>query len=180
LEQVEDDEVEDNGDFYLESHDDIEYKIESEEEDDEDEDEDEEEEVKKMNQVIEDIKKEISSLSQQHQETGEDWYDFKEALTFEEDAEQLIIDYCESKGYLVNGFPTEKKKLSEEELGEDYFCLERYQLYLDTLATQKEDVADLMWHYTSSFWEYAYGSKEEYIQDLKDNLGSDVYYDVTI
>ena len=44
--------------------------------------------------------------------------------------EELIIENCVSQGYLVNGFPTEKRKLSEEELGEDYFCRERYQLYL--------------------------------------------------
>ena len=81
---------------------------------------------------------------------------------------------------MVNGFPTEKKQLPEEELEEDYFCQERYQLYLDTLATQHEDVADLMWCYVSSFWEDQCESKEEYIQNLKDGLDSGVFYDVTI
>jgi hypothetical protein len=65
-------------------------------------------------------------------------------------------------------------------LEEDYFCQERYQLYLDTLATMHEDVADLMWCYVSSFWQDQFESKEVYLQKLKDNLDSGAFYDVTI
>ena len=83
-----------------------------------------------MKDIIENIKNEISILSKQHGETGEESDDLKDALNFEATAEELIIENCVSQGYLVNGFPTEKRKLSEEELGEDYFCRERYQLYL--------------------------------------------------
>lgn len=129
---------------------------------------------------IDKIKLEISRLSQEHKATGDDLDDFKDAELIEKEAEQLIVKYCEAKGYLVNGFPTEKRQLPEEELEEDYFCQERYLLYLNTLATQHEDVAELMWCYVSTFWEDQCESKEEYIQNLKDGLDSGVFYDVTI
>jgi hypothetical protein len=133
-----------------------------------------------MNLLIEDIKAKLFELAQQHKAIGVDLEDFKDSEFLEYQAEQLIVNYCEAKGYLINGFPTEKRQLPEEELEEDYFCRERYQLYLDTLATQKEDVAELMWCYVSSFWVDQYESKEEYLQNLKDNLDSGVFYEVTI
>ena len=133
-----------------------------------------------MNSLIEEIKAQIVVLAQQHKDTDADLDDFKDAELIEKEAEQLIVNYCEAKGYLINGFPTEKKQLPEEELEENYFCRERYQLYLDTLAIQHEDVAELMWCYVSSFWEDQYECKEEYLQNLKDNLDSGVFYDVTI
>lgn len=118
----------------------------------------------------------IVKLSLQHRITDDEL----DAELIEHEAEQLIVNYCEAKGYLINGFPIEKKQLPEEELEENYFSRERYQLYLDTLATKHEDVADLMWCYVSNFWEDQYESKEEYLQNLKDNLDSGVFYDVTI
>ena len=122
----------------------------------------------------------LTKLAEQHKATGDDLDDFKDAELIEKEAEQLIVNYCEAKGYFVNGFPTDKKQLPEEELEEDYFCQERYQLYLDTLATMHEDVADLMWCYVSSFWQDQFESKEVYLQKLKDNLDSGAFYDVTI
>ena len=129
---------------------------------------------------IETLKNKISRLSEEHKASGNDLDDFKDAELIEYEAEQLIIEYCEAKGYLVNGFPTQKKQLPEEELEEDYFCRERYQFYLDTLATTQDDVGELMWHYVSSFWEDQYESKEEYLHDLKNNLDSGIFYDVTL
>jgi hypothetical protein len=119
-------------------------------------------------------------LSTEHSKLNSDLSDEKDAEQIELEVEQLITSYCEEKGYLVNGFPTEKRQVPEEDLEEDYFCRERYQLYLDTLATQKEDVAELKWCYVSNFWADQYESKEEYLQSLKDNLDSGVFYDVTI
>lgn len=130
--------------------------------------------------MLTEIISKLIDLAQQHKSTGEDLDDFKDAELIEHEAEQLIVDYCEAKGYLLNGFPMEKKQLPEDELEEDYFCRERYQLYLDTLATLHDDVAQLMWCYVSSFWEDQYESKEEYLQNLRDNLDSGVFYDVTI
>lgn len=122
----------------------------------------------------------IISLSKEHQKSDDDIDGFKDAELIEYNAEQLIVAYAEKNGYLINGFPTEKKQLPEEELEEDYFCRERYQFYLDTLATQKDDVAELMWCYVSSFWVDQYESKEEYLQSLQDNLDSGVFYNIKI
>jgi hypothetical protein len=120
-------------------------------------------------------------LSQKHKDTGFDLDDFKEAELIEQEAEQLIVKYCEAKGYNVNGFPAEKRDLIEDDDDEDdYFSSEKYKLYVDTLATQKEDVAELTWCYVSSFWEDQFKNKEAYIQFLKENLNSGIYYDVKL
>lgn len=133
-----------------------------------------------MNLLIEHLKTKIVELAQEHKATGDELDDFKDAEQIEQEAEQLIAEYFEGKGYLVNGFPTEKKKLPEDELEENYFCRERYQLYLDTLATLHDDVADLMWYYVSSFWEDQYESKKDYLLNLRENLDSGAFYNVTI
>lgn len=127
------------------------------------------------NILIEDLQNKLLDLSAKHKEA-----DDQDAEFIELEAEELIVQYCEVRGYVINGFPTEKKRLPAEALEEHYFSRERYQLYLDTLATQKEDVAILMWTYVSSFWEDQFESKEEYLQSISNNLDSGVFYDVTI
>lgn len=80
-----------------------------------------------MSSNIDIIRAKIVELAQEHKATGDDLDDFKDAELIEKEVEQLIVKYCEAKGYLVNGFPTEKKQLPEEELEEDYFSRERFQ-----------------------------------------------------
>lgn len=112
---------------------------------------------------IEDIKQKITELAIQHFAID----DFKDCVHIEEEAEDLIVAFCEQRGYTVNGFPTQKRELydidKDEEEYEEYFCRERFQLYLDTLALQHDDVAELCWHYNSSFWPDFFGSKEEFL-----------------
>jgi len=122
----------------------------------------------------------LKLLAQEHKTIGDDLEDYKDAELIEQEAEQIIVGYCEAKGYLINGFPTEKRQLPEDEFEVDYFCRERYQFYLDNLAIKYGDVADLTWCYVSNFWNDQYESREEYLQSLKDNLDSGVFYDVTI
>jgi hypothetical protein len=122
----------------------------------------------------------LIDLAKKHKATGDNIDDYVFFELIESEAEELIIDYCEDKGFLVNGFPTEKRQIPEEELDEDYFCRERYQLYLDTLTTQDEDVAELMWFYVNSFWENQFDSKEEYLQSIKDNLNDGGFYNITM
>ncbi len=131
-------------------------------------------------EIIVVIKSKIIELSLEHKLIGDNLDDYKDSDLIEIEAEQLVVSYCESNVYLVNGFPIKKKILPVEDLEEDYFCRERYKLYLDTLAIQKEDVSELMWCYVSSFWEDQFSSKDEYIQNLKDNIDSGVFYDITI
>jgi len=84
---------------------------------------------------IEEIKHKITELSKEHQLIDLPTIDeiqFAEMIEIE--AEDMIIAYCVQQGYLINGFPTEKRKTIEEEIEDEYFCRERFQLYLDTLA----------------------------------------------
>jgi hypothetical protein len=136
---------------------------------------------------LEDIKQKISHLVQKHSSIPEnDLSDFGNAEILESEAFHLIVDYSESQGYLINGFPTEIRnryendEISDEEYDEDYFCLERYELYLDTLTLQKDDVAELMWHYSNSFWPDQFESKEDYIESIKIQIESGVFYDVIL
>lgn len=136
--------------------------------------------------TIEEIKQKISELAQKHAAGDENTLDeFTDAEFLESDARHLIIRYCENQGYLINGFPTEMKRryendeIRDEEYYEDYFCSERYDLYLDTLSLEKTDVAELTWHFTSSFWPEQFESKEEFLESIK-GLIECGYYDVSL
>lgn len=130
--------------------------------------------------MLNEIKEQIKLLAEKYQSIDENDLDaFDDADLIELRAEKMIINYCEQQNYLINGFPTEKKEI-EDELEEDYFCRERYQLYLDKLLVEKEDVAELIWCYTSSFWPDSFESKEYYIQCIKEQLESKSFYDVDL
>ena len=130
--------------------------------------------------TLNEIKENLKLLAEKHHSIAENDLDaFEDAELIELKAEKLIIAYCEQNNYLINGFPTEKKKI-EEELEEDYFCRERYQLYLDNLLIEKEDVAELMWCYTSKFWPDYFDTKEEYVQTIKEQVATGVFYDVDL
>jgi hypothetical protein len=128
---------------------------------------------------IEEIKLRINILAQKHKSNDEYGIDeFEDSELLELEAENLIIAYCEEKIYLIEGFPTKKKKIKDE-LDEDYFCSERYNYYLDRLTVEKKDVADLMWCYVSSFWPDYFESKEVYLLAIDEQLNSGVFYEVT-
>jgi hypothetical protein len=128
-----------------------------------------------------DIIKKIHELGLRHaniQEIGID--EFKEAELLEIEAEDLIISYCEEKGYQINGFPMDKRLLSEDELEEDYFSRERFQLYLDKLTLEKVDVAELTWCYMCSFWPAQYTDKQEYKMTIQEQIECGVFYEVQL
>ena len=131
--------------------------------------------------MIEGIKNKITLFSDNYHKINEKSIDeFKDAELIEKQVEDLIIDYCVENNYLVNGFPTEKKNSPIEELDDDYFCRERYQLYLDQLVIHHGDVADLMWHFVKSFWPNQFESKSCYVETLKQQIESGVFYDLDI
>ena len=137
--------------------------------------------------TITEIKQKITELAQKHAASEENTLDdFKDEEFLEDDARHLIIKYCENQNYLINGFPTEMKRrydndeISDDEYDEDYFCSERYDLYLDTLTLEKSDVAELTWHYTSSFWPDQFDSKEDYLESIKDMVEGGGFYDVSL
>jgi hypothetical protein len=126
------------------------------------------------------IKDKISELASKHHSIdGGDFKDIKSAEILESEAQELIIDYCVNKNYLINGFPTLKKELAEE-YDEDYFSIERYQLYLDKLTLEKDDIAELTWCYISSFWPDWFDSKDEFIESIIYQINSGNFYDVDL
>jgi len=126
------------------------------------------------------IKTKIESLAKRHNAVDENGLDdVKDAEMLELEAEGLIIDYCENNGYQVHGFPHEKRESNSEEYDEDYFCLERFRMYLDNLAISHDDVAELMWHYVNSFWPDFYEDQETYIASIRHNLKTEGFYDIS-
>lgn len=126
------------------------------------------------------IKIKITELSNLHHSIDAgDFKEIKSAELLESEAQDLIIEYCVNRNYLINGFPTEKKMLVEE-YDEDYFSTERYQLYLDKLTLEKEDVAELTWCYVSSFWPDQFETKEEYLENIRHQINSSHFYDVDL
>jgi hypothetical protein len=127
--------------------------------------------------IIEKIR-EVASSHASIEEVGID--DIKEAQLLEIEAENLIISYCEKMGYQINGFPIDKRKMDEDELDEDYFCRERFQLYLDLLSLENEDVAHLTWFFVSAFWPAQFSDKQEYLLTIKERIECGVFYDVEL
>lgn len=124
------------------------------------------------------IKQKITSLAKEHSDIDDSLDGVKYAEIIELEAENLIISYCVERGYQVQGFPIDKMNSGSDEYDEDYFCIERYRMYLDSLALVHKDVADLLWHYSNSFWLNFYENQEAYIADIKHNLNTGALYDI--
>ena len=90
---------------------------------------------------------------------------------------EIISDYCVGKGYEVEGFPMQKMALDKVNTNydEDYFCHNRYIKYLDVLATQYNDVFELMYFYSSTFWPEQFYDEKLYKERLLDYINCDVY-----
>lgn len=103
--------------------------------------------------------------------------DFTTAEIYESAVRSMIIDYCEGKGYEVEGFPFQKRILGEtdEYYDLDYFCFWRYVKYLDILGTIKEDVLDLLYFYSCTFSKDLEISKEDYKKDLLEFIRVNIY-----
>jgi hypothetical protein len=113
---------------------------------------------------LEKIKAEILKIYPEWRKLSDSLDDDKYGEIYESEVRTLIINYCESKGYEVEGYPFEKRILGEtdEYYDVDYFCYERNLKYLDILAASKEDVLELMYFYSKTFWPDQVGTVEEY------------------
>lgn len=122
----------------------------------------------------------ITELAIKHKATGDGIDDMEESGWLEYAAFAYISEFCEQQGLMVEGFPHEKRKLAEvdEEFDEDYFCQERFMLYVDTLSLQNEAVANLNWHYVNSFWPDEFKDKPDFLESIKGRIESEVFYDV--
>lgn len=126
---------------------------------------------------IDAIKVEIEKQYQLWKLVPGDVDDFTTAEIYESAVRSMIIDYCEGKGYEVEGFPFQKRILGETDdyYDEDYFCFWRYVKYLDVLATTKEDVLDLLYFYSRTFSKDLEISKDDYKKDLLEYIRVNVY-----
>lgn len=90
---------------------------------------------------------------------------------------QIVSNYCVTQGYEVEGFPIQKRifEILNANYDEDYFCHDRYVKYLDVLATQYDDVFELMYFYSSTFWPVQFYDKKRYKELLLDYVNYDVY-----
>ncbi len=130
--------------------------------------------------TIDNLKKAILKLRELWESIDEKTIgDFKDAELIEIEAEDLIVSYCEYQGYMINGFPTEKWRVFDEELYDNYFTRERYRLYLDSLSLDKNDVVELWWFYNKSFWPDWVDSKEVFIKEIKERIENN-FYDIEL
>jgi hypothetical protein len=119
------------------------------------------------------VKNRISAIHEVWNALGDSLDNFKNGQIHESFVVEIISEYCIEKGYEVEGFPTQKRELAM--LNEDYFCYDRYVKYLDILATKVEEVFELMFFYTSTFWPEHFDDEESYKQTLLDYISCDVY-----
>ena len=126
---------------------------------------------------IEEIKREITQIHTKWLKLSDSYDDDKYAELYESDVRSLLISYCESNHYEVEGYPTQKRVLgkTDENYDDDYFCYERNLKYLDTLATIHTDVFELMYFYSKTFWQDQIGSKESYLKYLLNNVDTNCY-----
>lgn len=121
----------------------------------------------------EEIKLKLQLLAKDHDEAKDDLL----AEMLEEAAEKIIVSYCESKHYQINGFPFVKRKIVPEEEQDDYFSRERFQRYLYLLIPRQHDVAELMFLYESLFYAGMPDILEDYILEVKEMITG---YDIDI
>lgn len=90
---------------------------------------------------------------------------------------QIIAEYCIVQGYEVEGFPIQKRiyEILNANYDETYFCHDRYVKYLDILATQLDDVFELMYFYSSTFWPRQFYNEKIYKETLLEYIRNDVY-----
>jgi capsule polysaccharide export protein KpsE/RkpR len=122
-----------------------------------------------------DIQNRITVLAKEHANTNNDIENLKDTDWLEQEALDLITEYCEKMNYQINGFPLERK----EDLKDDENIQEYYRLYIDELTISKEDVANLHWYWVNSFWPEEYQNKSEFILSINNRLNGG-FYDITL
>jgi hypothetical protein len=125
------------------------------------------------------IKTEIEKIFNSWKNCNGDLDGDKYAELYESDVRSLIFSYCESKKYEVEGYPFQKRILGETDnfYDEDYFCYERNLKYLDYLAATHNDVLELMYFYSKTFWTDQVGTIEEYKKYILEGIENN-WYDI--
>lgn len=126
---------------------------------------------------IESVKSKILEFHEVWDVIGNSSDDYYKGKIHESFVVDLLVEYCVERGYEVDGFPIKKRELSDNSnlCDEDYFCEARYVKYLDILATKNDDVLELMFFYSSTFWLEHFDDKIKYKNQLLDYISCDVY-----
>jgi len=119
-----------------------------------------------------DLKQAITVIAEMHFRAGNEIDDLKETDYLEQKAFSLIIDYCQWMNYKVDEFPP--AQIIEDELTDEH-----WMLYVDKLTLVHDDVAQLHWHWVTSFWPKEYESFEVFLDMIKARIGGS-FYDVTL
>ena len=120
----------------------------------------------------EEIIKAMNELALQHASSGDEVEDIKDSDWLESQAFYLIVDFCKKMNYQVGRFPN---RIASENLGEDDITDEHWTLYVDILTLTNTDVADLHWHWASTFWPKEYENKDEFIDSISARITGEFY-----
>ncbi len=94
---------------------------------------------------FEEIINSISNLAKEHSKSGDRVEDLKDTDWLENEAFNLIVDYCKHMKYQVGSFPESIAKDDSDEITDEH-----WMLYIDKLTLTNSDVADLHWRWVSS------------------------------
>jgi hypothetical protein len=119
-----------------------------------------------------DVKKAITVISEIYTRYSNMVADSEGKNFLRKKAFNLIIEYCQKMQYKADGLPS--TSTVEEELTEEH-----WMLYIDKLTLVHDDVAQLHWHWATSFWPKEYESFEVFIYMIKERIGGS-FYDVTL
>ena len=123
---------------------------------------------------FEEIINSISNLAKEHSKSGDRVEDLKDTDWLENEAFNLIVDYCKHMKYQVGTFP---ESLVNDET--DEITDEHWMLYIDKLTLTNSDVAELHWHWVSSFWPDQFKDKDEFLESISQRF-SGSFYDIEL
>ena len=123
---------------------------------------------------FEEILSAISNLAVEHSKSGDQEEDLKDTDWLENDAFDLIVEYSKHMKYQVGSFPESLINDDADEITDEH-----WMLYIDKLTLTNSDVADLHWHWASSFWPHQFKAKEEFLDSIDARL-SGGFYDIIL
>lgn len=123
---------------------------------------------------FEEIINSISNLANEHSKSGDRAEDIKDTDWLENEAFNLIVDFCKGMNYQVDRFPESLANDEAEEITDEH-----WMLYIDKLTLLHSDVADLHWHWVSSFWPDQFKEEDEFLESISQRL-SGGFYEVTL
>ena len=118
------------------------------------------------------IKDTITKMAAMHAKIGDEVEHLKDTDYLEQQGFDLIVAYCQEMNYQADGFPSASTLV-------DDLTDEHWMLYVDKLTLLYDDVAQLHWHWVTSFWPAEYEKFDGFMDMIKARIGGS-FYDVTL